>query len=423
MCSVVTMSNTINREIRMKAGRFFTPYTPIDARDLFAGRLEQLHIVIDAVVQKGLHAILFGERGVGKTSLSSVISHFLDVEPALCLRVNCGSSDTFESVWKKLFSEIEIVLDRPSPRFGDEIARNRIRAGDHFKEDRTPFGACRLLSRISVDSLPIVIIDEFDQLPSSAKGDFADLVKMLSDHAVPATIVLVGVADSVDELIAEHESTERALIQIRLPRMSQSEIGEIVDNGLSQLGLEILQEAKDRIVLLSQGLPHYAHLLALHSVRSAVMGDEPEIIQPRHVEHAISLGLEFAQQSILTAYHRATTSPRADNLFRQVLCACAVAKTDELGFFAAADVRQPMHWIMGQRYGIPAFARHLAEFRSEKRGCILQRIGSPRRYRFRFRNPLMQPFTIMKGLDSGMIKPEMLEAAPSASRQGQAPRP
>ncbi len=407
---LVTVREQLNLQLNIDAGKYFTPNAPIDERALFAGRREQLLGVIDAVTQKGQHAILYGERGAGKTSLSSVISQFLNVDPILCPRVNCDSTDTFESVWTKLFSEIEMVREQSVPGRSKSVARDRISASAFFQGDQAPNDVRRVLSRLSTDALPILIVDEFDQLPHTTKSVFADLVKMLSDHAVPATVVLVGAADSVDELIAEHESVERALVQIQLPRMSEAEIGQIVENGVVELGLQIEQAAQDRIVLLSQGLPHYAHLLGLHSVRSAASGQATDIVTLSDVDHAIRRGLANAQQSTRNAFHKATTSPRADNLYKQVLCACAVAKIDELGYFAAGDVRDPMQEITGRNYGIPAFARHLNEFCGEKRGRILQRIGTPRRYRFRFRNPLMQPFTIMNGLESGMLAPELLRA-------------
>ena len=42
--------------------------SPVNGRDLFAGRLDQLQKLMDGVSQRGYHAVLFGER-VGKTSL------------------------------------------------------------------------------------------------------------------------------------------------------------------------------------------------------------------------------------------------------------------------------------------------------------------------------------------------------------------
>jgi hypothetical protein len=91
------------------------------------------------------------------------------------------------------------------------------------------------------------------------------------------------------------------------------------------------------------------------------------------------------------------------------LLACALAKTDELGYFAAGDIRSPMREIMGKPYEIPAFSKHLHDL-SLTRGPILQRTGVPKRYRFRFANPLMQPFIIMQGLDSGMIDYDRLQS-------------
>ncbi|MDE0209154.1 MAG: hypothetical protein OXJ64_04655, partial [Boseongicola sp.] len=76
--------------------------------------------------------------------------------------------------------------------------------------------------------LLIVIIDEFDRLSRKVAGQMADTIKMLSDYAVPATLVLVGVADTVSDLIQEHTSVERALIQIPMPRMSTEEIRAII---------------------------------------------------------------------------------------------------------------------------------------------------------------------------------------------------
>ena len=61
-----------------------------------------------------------------------------------------------------------------------------------------------------------------------------------------------------------------------------------------------------------------------------------------------------------------------------------------------------MSKIMQKRYEIPSFARHLNSFCQLERGNVLKKEGEKHRYRYRFSNPLMQPFVIMKGIiDSG----------------------
>ena len=48
----------------------FSPISPIEEKDFFFGRINQLEKVADAINENGQHAILYGERGVGKTSLA-----------------------------------------------------------------------------------------------------------------------------------------------------------------------------------------------------------------------------------------------------------------------------------------------------------------------------------------------------------------
>jgi ATP-dependent Clp protease ATP-binding subunit ClpA len=50
----------------------FSPGAPIQERELFAGRANELQALMDAVMQRGRHAVLFGERGVGKTSMVNI---------------------------------------------------------------------------------------------------------------------------------------------------------------------------------------------------------------------------------------------------------------------------------------------------------------------------------------------------------------
>ena len=117
----------------------------------------------------------------------------------------------------------------------------------------------------------------------------------------------------------------------------------------------------------------------------------------RHVESAIKKALEGAQQTTRNAYHKATMSPRRDNLYADVLLACALARTDDLGYFAAAAIREPLSKLKGKHFDIPSYSRHLNDFCETKRGPILQKIGAKHRFRFRFINPLMQPFVTMRG--------------------------
>ena len=235
----------------------------------------------------------------------------------------------------------------------------------------------------------------------------ADTIKNLSDFSVDATILLIGVADSVDELVSEHQSIERALVQVPLPRMSNNEIGEIITKGIKGLGMAITDDAGAEIIKLSQGLPYVTHLLALNSTKSAI-DRKSEMVSDEDVTDGMRRSLEQWQESIKTAYYRATKSQQPGHIFREVILACAFAENDELGYFSAANIRKPLRVITRRSYDIPNYARHLKAFSGEDRGKILFRTGTKRQRRFRFNSPLMRPYIVMRGLAEGLISKEKL---------------
>ncbi len=400
------------QQVSIKAGQVFKPGAPVDEVSMLLGRSREIDRVLDVVGQAGRHAIIYGERGVGKTSLATLLEAILrPLRPrqVLAPRVQCGGSDTFASAWRMLFETIGKVETEMRIGFTGDTLERRSNAADLIKGKKVTADLVRrVLDTLAEEFIPIVIFDEFDRLPAGPRGEFADMIKNLSDHAVRATVVLVGVGDTVDQLIQEHQSVARALVEIHMERLKPAEIRSIVEVGLQQLQMKVAAPALARIALLARGLPHYAHLLGLHSARSALAERSLEVT-PTHVERAIHQALSDAQQHIAHAYHKATTSPRKQNLFEAVLLACALAKADDMGTFAAQDVREPLRLITQNDYDIPSFAQHLSEFSSEKRGNVLRRIGNPHSYRYRFVDSLLQPYVIMRGVSSNRVPTHYLE--------------
>ena len=396
-------SETDWKALSWQVSEVFTPATPISEDEFFAGRADQVDKAIDAINQRGQHAIVYGERGVGKTSLANVLSSRLvsrTGEQAIAPRVNCDATDNFSTLWRKVLATITMIEKERAAGFMNPPHEKTVSVADAFPDDAeiTPDAVRDLLAQIGRGRLLLVIFDEFDRLSDApSRRTMADTIKALSDHDVPATIFVVGVADTVSELIAEHESIDRSLVQIPVPRMELQELYELLDKGTSKLTMKLEAKARQRIAGLSQGLPPYTHRLALHATRAAIR-KQRRVIKDEDVEHAIRDAVENAQQSLKDNYRKAVSSPQRGNLFGQVLLACARAKTDHFGYFAAADVRKPMSKIMKKQYEIPSFARHLSSFCQPKRGKVLRKEGEKHRYRYRFTDPLMQPFVIMKGI-------------------------
>lgn len=394
------------------ASTVFTPTIPVNEESLFAGRMDEIRRVVDVINQRGRHGVIYGERGVGKTSLANVIATKLtSPREIVAPRVNCDGTDTFASLWKKVFSEVDLLKKRrQAPGFQMTIFEETVKAAEVVGEEVTPDQVRRLLTLLGEGKLIIVIFDEFDRIQDVAtKRAMADAIKALSDHNVEATIIIVGVGDSVDDIIAEHRSIERALDQVQMPRMRREEVFQLLRNGADRLEMVFTHQAQLRIALLSQGLPHYAHLLGLHAVRAALDSGSRSVAEA-HVTAAVAKAVAGSQRSLLSDLQKATTSPqKGKHLYAEVLLACAMAKTDEFGFFYAADVRGPLCMIMGRAVQIPSFAKHLNDFCHSNKGPVLQKLGVRHKFRYRFLNPQLQPLIIMKGIVDKRLTEEALD--------------
>lgn len=410
------------RSIHEQAAVAFQPRTPISNREFFAGRWEQLTQINDAVSHAGLHVIIYGERGVGKTSIANVIKplvHMFDGDRSerdqaapdrLVIKVNANVDDSFSDIWIKAFGEVGLSASKESIGFIPEqkmipgTLADRVSASS----DLTIDDVRRVLTHLPES---VFVFDEFDRMGSVHVKKFTDLIKSLSDYAVPTTIVLVGVAETVDELIADHQSVERAMIQVPMPRMTADELAEILVKAEEILGIQFAENAKHRVVKMSQGLPHYAHLVGQNAVRKAAAHHD-EIVSTQHVDEGLLQAMRSATQSVKTSYETATHSAHPDALYTQVLLACALAAYDQIdnyGFFQASSVVDPLGQILNKTVTISTFNKHLAEFSEvDSRGRILEKRGKQRSYRYRFRNPLLPPYIIMKGISGGLISADVI---------------
>ena len=396
----------------------FSPSAPISRSTLFAGRSAQIEAGIEAVFQRGMHGIIFGERGVGKTSMANCLADFIpnpQEDPShdprfITPRINCTNGSTYESIWKEVFSKVSFTEQFQRAGFTAEQGELLRNIGHVLPRRITPADVQQGLELIARKNDLIVVIDEFDKLTGlESKRLMADSVKALSDHSIGATILFVGVGDTVNELIAEHQSVSRCLRQIPMPRMHPDEVRDLVDRALTRFNettdsFQINAEdgALALIAFLSHGLPSYAHLLAQHASRLAIEENSQKLTAD-HVNRGLPRALEGIEQSVLSAYLRAVTSPHKNNLYREVLAGAALTECDLLGFFSAGDMRDPLAMILGRAVEIPSYIRHLEDFCEPKRGGILQRRGEPRNYRYRFADALMMPFVIIQAFKEGKL--------------------
>lgn len=369
---------------------------PIDEEDLFAGRSTEVKRILETVFARSKHVVLFGERGVGKTSLSNIFWKRFNksLRSFIVARVQAGPQDNFSSLWIRALEELHAA--------GVASGKSEHVAFDYNYETVTPSIVRRELQKCGANMLPIIIVDEYNEVKDpNCRRLTANLIKEFYDFSVTTTTVLVGVADNIGELVEDHASIGRAIIQIPLGRMSEAELREIIHKRVNRTVMTFSGDAIWTIIILSRGLPYFTQTLSKHAALHAIE-DKRIVVSVEDVESSMGRFIEDTETSFKDAYRDATRSNQ-ENFFQQSLLACALAKTDDEGFFTANDVVEPYSAIMHEKKRIAHFEKHLRRFSTEEGGNILFRKGGDRQQIFRFSDPMMQPYVIIRGIQSRMI--------------------
>lgn len=251
--------------VRMRLRAAFTPSQPVTDRRVFAGRTEILNGLIRAIEERRLHVVLYGERGLGKTSVLHVLAHAARDARYLVLYVSCGAASNFDEVFRSVAGHIPMLFHSGIGPTSPDAEKGKTLA------DLLPAGP--ISARIASDMLAkvvgtrvIVVLDEFDRCESAAfRLSVAELLKNLSDRSVRVQLVIAGVAHNLAELIEHIPSIQRNLYALQLPRMDAGEVRQLVKNGEEVSSLKFDDVVTAAIINVSNGFPYLASLLSHHA--------------------------------------------------------------------------------------------------------------------------------------------------------------
>lgn len=336
------MDNIIEDRRRIKKSQIeeaFTPHTPV-VDDLFCGRMKEIESIFEGLSEKGNHIVLFGDRGVGKTSLArySCRKYGETENTDTNIMVSCCANDTFQSVIEKVFTElgielVEAVQRGSGARFDAkclEYSREKSRTIINTNKTDNPTWVANKLK----DKEGVVIIDEFDTIKDSKeKQKFSTLMKNLSDNSSNLSLLIVGISLSVDDLIEGHRSIDRCLSQVYLKRMTDDELLSIIHKGENRTGLKFNEDVKKKIVEKSLGFPYYVHMLALEASKNAVLSERKEINNEDY-ENGLNNTIKKIDHSLSEMYKEAIGSNDSIEKKRIIYVA---AKIGDRGTFTMKD--------------------------------------------------------------------------------------
>ena len=255
-------------------GKVLSPSRPLQSQEFLRGRDEQLSGIKKALYQPGRHVLIYGFRGVGKSSLAQTAAYALSIgaDPIL---VGCEAKSTLTTVIEDVINEAvnknpttekkvkEAGASFSSFGFGGSIkTTTQVSA---VTEPGSVNEAVRLIQYLCdhTQSKPVIVVDEFDQIRGENEQEaFTNFVKQISDKHVPARFIFCGIGDSVDAIMAAHGSADRYFHTVSLGQLPWEARFEIVAFAAEQLGIEIDDNTLYRIARISDGFPYFVHFIS-----------------------------------------------------------------------------------------------------------------------------------------------------------------
>lgn len=250
------------------------PAQPIHSIEHLFGREKELDRIEKALFAGGRHVFIYGDRGVGKSSLAATAANQYQSSDAEYIDVSCSPDTTLAS----LIANIAYKATQTS-RLEKSVLKSSIEANARFlkaafseeraakdlsAEIKTTADAISVLTEAAQihSENPIIVIDEFDRISSEHERNlFADLIKQIGDKRLNIKIIFTGVAKTLDSLLGAHQSAIRQLETIELPKLSWDARWEIVRHAARQFDIAVDHEMLVRIAAVSDGYPYYVHLI------------------------------------------------------------------------------------------------------------------------------------------------------------------
>ena len=328
----------------------FTPYQPVQPGEELTGRSSEIRKLVEVLNTPGQHALLYGDRGVGKSSLANVVSHTIKQAALRDYFVKrCDHTDTFETIFKDPLAaagvdvmRVEYVQQEATTRKGEiklhTLAGGRERqtaSSTTYRPDGT-IGASDAARHLA-DLPAFMLVDELDVVRDpTARHKIAELITHLSDQSSSFKLLLVGVAETATDLTDAHASVQRRLRETELQLMAEDNLRDIVAQGAQKLRLTFDGDVMTTIARLSAGYAHFTHLLALKCAENAIRTGRSRI-ERSDLPLAMTTAVEDAEGTLRQSYY---ASVRAQTeAYREVLSAAAALDGVE---FTTRQLRQAM---------------------------------------------------------------------------------
>jgi Cdc6-like AAA superfamily ATPase len=404
----------------------FLPAKEITDIEKFSGRKDFINEAYNALLSDGTNIAIVGNRGIGKSSLARQIINIGQGDNGLLEKLEiyhdtkldyltiyfaCGNSikNTNELLNRLLTTRnclLEWIYEIPSATKEIEKLNGALEAGipkiitakvgADISTETTTIPAVQahsietIFQNVITDLLKtkiarngiLIVVDEFDQIIDTS--GFASYLKSLATNTPGLKFCIVGVAQDIQKLMKEHQSSDRLFAGsvINLPPMNEVELTSIIKTAEKSINNHIVFDdtAIKKTINLSKGHPYIVHLLGKQTFKTA-------FLEPRYTID------EDYIENILKAIAEKEADPVLEGRYKK---AVASSKQREVVIKAFADSAKVDSEILtsdayriSEEQGVENASQYVGQLVTDDYGAELIKIRE--RY-YRFKDSLFQTY-------------------------------
>jgi hypothetical protein len=338
----MAIQNLDRKTFGKRVNEVVSPSRPVLSLEHLKGREQQLKRIQQAMFATGRNIFIYGERGVGKSSLAATAANEWCGEKGCYIDISCAPDTTVLSMIATIATQAinKSRLKRKKVKnslqvgfkwftFKRESENENINFNNEIKCLSDGIETLKELSEFFDDEL-VVVVDEVDRIREVDEVEkFADFLKQLGDKRVEVKFIFTGIADTLDEILGSHRSAIRQLETIELPKLSWDARWAIAIEALKAFDIEIDRSIYIRIALISDGYPFYVHLIIERLLW--LLFDKPSQVDKVEWDDyhaAIDLAIDTIHTELSRPYEKAINQRSQD--YEEVVWATIVAE-DNIG--------------------------------------------------------------------------------------------
>lgn len=375
----------------------FTPgRIPIRPNNVYSRRGEA-ETDFEQSLERGMVPLVFGEYGVGKTSLAR---HQFKPQEAQGVLVNIESAadSTLQDVLDRILEKLDYVVVRKRvdthiqtsshEQGGDAAvglpwAKASVASKRSNGESTSSQNEGELIVASPTDSRIVeiceaagvaLLIDELHRASDRFNDELAKFIKTYGNaNCHRFSIALLGTSSDASKLVRSDKGIDRLLQEVHLLSMTNDEANFIVEQGMRALALGISDDVRDRLVRIAVGSPSILQYLCLECAEVAVKRDS-RTVEVDDVDRAVKKFVETKEARLNRAYISAIETTGENRYRKQILR--AMAESDD-EYVTMDHLTTAVSVFLGKAVPSTSLSGPLRELKTDRFGAVLTDVARP----------------------------------------------